>query len=195
MLGLCQNALYLGLNWVAMQWIEAGLASIIAATMPMIVAVLGFALMGERLSLDLAPGTSAPAQIEDAVRALGYGIAPQAVPGAAYRFLFAAKGGGSTSRTSLSMESPAILEASRFKAVLEKRIENLGTAGCPPYTIGVVLGGATPSQTMKTLELAVYGLHDALPGKADGSGMALRSAEWERIALELAAGTGLGKME
>ena len=36
-LGLCQNALYLGLNWVAMQWIEAGLASIIAATMPLIV--------------------------------------------------------------------------------------------------------------------------------------------------------------
>ncbi|MCZ0962001.1 DMT family transporter [Paracoccus benzoatiresistens] len=48
-LGLCQNALYLGLNWVAMQWIEAGLASIIAATMPLIVAALGWTLMGERL--------------------------------------------------------------------------------------------------------------------------------------------------
>ena len=48
-LGLCQNALYLGLNWVAMQWIEAGLASIIAATMPLIVAALGWMLMGERL--------------------------------------------------------------------------------------------------------------------------------------------------
>lgn len=48
-LGLCQNALYLGLNWIAMQWIEAGLASIIAATMPLIVALLGFLLMGERL--------------------------------------------------------------------------------------------------------------------------------------------------
>lgn len=48
-LGLCQNALYLGLNWVAMQWIEAGLASIIAATMPLIVAFLGWGLFGERL--------------------------------------------------------------------------------------------------------------------------------------------------
>jgi drug/metabolite transporter (DMT)-like permease len=48
-LGLCQNALYLGLNWTAMQWIEAGLASIIAATMPLMVAVLGWTLMGERL--------------------------------------------------------------------------------------------------------------------------------------------------
>ncbi|MBF5079132.1 DMT family transporter [Paracoccus sp. NBH48] len=48
-LGLCQNALYLGLNWTAMQWIEAGLASIIAATMPLMVAALGWSLMGERL--------------------------------------------------------------------------------------------------------------------------------------------------
>ncbi|MGZ3214945.1 DMT family transporter [Paracoccus sp. T5] len=48
-LGLCQNALYLGLNWTAMQWIEAGLASIIAATMPLLVAFLGWTLMSERL--------------------------------------------------------------------------------------------------------------------------------------------------
>ena len=50
-LGLCQNALYLGLNWMAMQWIEAGLASIIAATMPLMVAFLGWTLMGERLRM------------------------------------------------------------------------------------------------------------------------------------------------
>lgn len=48
-LGLCQNALYLGLNWIAMQWIEAGLASIIAATMPLIVAMIGFLVLRERL--------------------------------------------------------------------------------------------------------------------------------------------------
>ncbi|MDB6179378.1 DMT family transporter [Paracoccus sp. Z330] len=48
-LGLCQNAIYLGLNWVAMQWIQAGLASIIAATMPLIVALLGWLFLGERL--------------------------------------------------------------------------------------------------------------------------------------------------
>lgn len=48
-LGLCQNALYLGLNWVAMQSIEAGLASIIAATMPLMVAFLGWLVTGDRL--------------------------------------------------------------------------------------------------------------------------------------------------
>ncbi|MDP0927871.1 DMT family transporter [Paracoccus onubensis] len=49
MLGLCQNAIYLGLNWIAMQWIEAGLASIIAATMPLMVAAMGWVFMKERL--------------------------------------------------------------------------------------------------------------------------------------------------
>ncbi len=38
--GTCQNALYLGLNFVAMQSIEASLAAIMAATMPLLVAVL-----------------------------------------------------------------------------------------------------------------------------------------------------------
>jgi drug/metabolite transporter (DMT)-like permease len=47
--GLCQNGLYLGLNFIAMQRVEAGLASIIASTMPLIVAVLGWAAFGDRL--------------------------------------------------------------------------------------------------------------------------------------------------
>ncbi|NEY90275.1 DMT family transporter [Tabrizicola oligotrophica] len=48
--GLCQNALYLGLFFVAMQRIEASLASIIASSMPLVVAALGWALRGERLA-------------------------------------------------------------------------------------------------------------------------------------------------
>jgi probable blue pigment (indigoidine) exporter len=48
--GLCQNSLYLGLNFVAMQWIEASLAAIIASSMPLIVAALGWAWRGERTS-------------------------------------------------------------------------------------------------------------------------------------------------
>lgn len=47
--GVCQNALYLGLFWVAMQWIEASAASIIASVMPLLVALAGWAWMGERL--------------------------------------------------------------------------------------------------------------------------------------------------
>ena len=48
--GICQNALYLGLNFVAMQWIEASLASIIASTMPLMVAFAGWVIFRDKLS-------------------------------------------------------------------------------------------------------------------------------------------------
>lgn len=47
--GLCQNTLYLGLNFVAMQWVEASLAAIIASTMPLLVALLGWAFLGQKM--------------------------------------------------------------------------------------------------------------------------------------------------
>jgi drug/metabolite transporter (DMT)-like permease len=47
--GVCQNALYLGLNFVAMQTIEAGLAAIIASTMPLLVGLAGWLIFGERI--------------------------------------------------------------------------------------------------------------------------------------------------
>ncbi|MDF1668192.1 MAG: DMT family transporter [Roseovarius sp.] len=48
--GICQNALYLGLNFVAMQTIEASLAAILASTMPLLVALAGWIIFGERLT-------------------------------------------------------------------------------------------------------------------------------------------------
>lgn len=47
--GICQNALYLGLNFVAMQTIEASLAAIIASTMPLIVGFFSWIFLKERL--------------------------------------------------------------------------------------------------------------------------------------------------
>ena len=47
--GLCQNVLYLGLNFVAMQWVEASVASIIASTMPLIVAGMGWMLFRDKV--------------------------------------------------------------------------------------------------------------------------------------------------
>ena len=47
--GLCQNALYLGLFFVAMQRIEASLAAIIAAAMPLFVGFFGWIVFGDRL--------------------------------------------------------------------------------------------------------------------------------------------------
>ncbi len=47
--GICQNALYLGLNFVAMQTVEASLAAIIASTMPLLVALAGWLIFSEKV--------------------------------------------------------------------------------------------------------------------------------------------------
>lgn len=47
--GIAQNALYLGLNWLAMRRIEASAAAIIASMMPLLVAFFGWVAFGQRL--------------------------------------------------------------------------------------------------------------------------------------------------
>lgn len=54
--GLCQNALYLGLNWMAMQRVEASAAAIIASMMPLLVAFFGWAAGREPLRPQAAIG-------------------------------------------------------------------------------------------------------------------------------------------
>ena len=49
--GICQNALYLGLNFVAMQTIEASLAAIVASCLPLLVALANWVFFGERTRL------------------------------------------------------------------------------------------------------------------------------------------------
>ncbi|WP_420004510.1 DMT family transporter [Arenibacterium sp. LLYu02] len=47
--GICQNALYLGLNFVAMQWVGASVAAIIASTMPLLVALASLIFFRETI--------------------------------------------------------------------------------------------------------------------------------------------------
>ncbi|MEY8829610.1 DMT family transporter [Sedimentitalea sp. XS_ASV28] len=47
--GVCQNALYLGLNFVAMQTVEASVAAIIASAMPLLLAIASWLLLGEKM--------------------------------------------------------------------------------------------------------------------------------------------------
>ena len=47
--GVCQNAIYLGLNFYAMQTVEASLASIIASSMPLLVAFAGWVFLKDSL--------------------------------------------------------------------------------------------------------------------------------------------------
>lgn len=54
--GLCQNALYLGAYFVAMRTVEASAAAIAASTMPLLVAGLGWAFLGQRVGAVGAAG-------------------------------------------------------------------------------------------------------------------------------------------
>lgn len=47
--GICQNALYLGFYFMAMRRIDASLAAIIASSMPLLVALAGRLVLGERV--------------------------------------------------------------------------------------------------------------------------------------------------
>ena len=57
--GICQNALYLGLYFVAMQTVEASLAAIVASTMPLLVGLAGWLFLGERIGPLGAAGLAA----------------------------------------------------------------------------------------------------------------------------------------
>lgn len=48
--GLCQNALYLGLNFLAMTTIAASLAAIIASSMPLMVALASWVILRQKMS-------------------------------------------------------------------------------------------------------------------------------------------------
>lgn len=54
--GICQNGLYLGLNFIALQHIQASLAAIIASTMPLLVTMASWLFLRERLTLTAMAG-------------------------------------------------------------------------------------------------------------------------------------------
>ncbi len=109
-----------------------------------------------------------------------------------YRFLFIAKGGGSSNRTSLYQESPGILEEKRLADFLADKLRKIGVAACPPYHLAVVIGGLSPEMTLKTVKLASAGYLDDLPGKGTTGGAAFRDKKWEKIICKLAEDSGLG---
>jgi fumarate hydratase class I len=142
------------------------------------------------------PGTNMPAQI--LIQADDTDSANRAHEGAnspAYRFLFCAKGGGSSNKTSLVQGTKALLNERSFLAHLEREIRKLGTAACPPYSIACVVGGLSPEQNLLALKLATAGYFDReLPGwdyRVLGS-IPLRDTAMELKALEIAEDTGLG---
>lgn len=135
-------------------------------------------------------GNNLPAQVHiEAVR--DRSKAPE------YRFLFVAKGGGSSNKTALFQMTKALLEPTAFEAFLREKIATLGTAACPPYRLAVVVGGTSPEENLNILKLATTELLDQAPSMEDASQgkeqrWLYRDKAWETILMNIAAESRLG---
>jgi fumarate hydratase class I len=130
---------------------------------------------------EMNTGTNLPAQIDI-----------YATEGAAYKFLFIAKGGGSANKTYLFQETKALLNPASLKKFLVEKMKTLGTAACPPYHIAFVVGGTSAETCLKTVKLASAKYYDALPTTGNEHGRAFRDLELEKELLEEAQKLGIG---
>jgi fumarate hydratase class I len=115
-----------------------------------------------------------------------------AVPGNEYRFLFIAKGGGSSNKTFLFQETKAILTPGTLIPFMTAKMKGLGTAACPPYHLAFVVGGTSPETNLKVLKLATTGYLDQLPETGNESGCAFRDRELEEQLLRISQASGIG---
>jgi fumarate hydratase class I len=130
---------------------------------------------------EINSGTNLPAQID-----------LYATPGAEYKFLFVAKGGGSANKTYLYQETKALLNPDTLKRFLIGKMKSLGTAACPPYHLAFVIGGTSAEACLKTVKLASTKYLDSLPTEGNEYGRAFRDLELERKLLDAAHGLGIG---
>ena len=126
-------------------------------------------------------GTNLPAEIEIA-----------ATDGDAYKFLFMTKGGGSANKSLLFQETKALLNPASFARWIDEKIRTLGTAACPPYHLGVVIGGTSAEYTLKTAKLASARYLDSLPTSGSAAGHAFRDLAMEAEILKISQNTGIG---
>ncbi|MBM3293041.1 MAG: fumarate hydratase [Candidatus Aminicenantes bacterium] len=126
-------------------------------------------------------GSNLPAQVDISAEA-----------GDAYKFLFIAKGGGSSNKTYLFQESKAVLNPVSLPKYLIGKMKAIGTAACPPYHIAVVVGGTSAELVLKTVKLASARYLDALPTTGGPDARAFRDLELEAQLLEATRKLGLG---
>ena len=126
-------------------------------------------------------GSNLPAQIEI-----------YAEPGDEYELLFIAKGGGSANKSFLYQETKALLNPTSMLRFVEERLKTIGTSACPPYHLGLVIGGTSAEFTLKTLKLATTKYLDRLPTSGNAYGRAFRDVDMERQVFEIARQIGVG---
>ena len=105
-------------------------------------------------------------------------------------FIFCAKGGGSSNKTSFIQGTKAFLTKEKFSALMKTELEHFGTSACPPYTIAIVAGGLSPEQNLLTLKLASMGAYDTMTYDPNEQGF--RDKELEECAMKIASECGYG---
>lgn len=126
-------------------------------------------------------GCNLPAQIE-----------LYATGGSAYEFLFIAKGGGSANKTFFFQENRSVLDPQVLETFLTRKMKAIGTAGCPPYHLAVVIGGTSAEAVLKTVKLLSAGYLDGLPIAGNALGHAFRDPQLEGRLLEISRTIGIG---
>ncbi len=109
-----------------------------------------------------------------------------------YNFLFVAKGGGSANKTFFYQATPSVIRTKQILDFIEPLIKNIGTAACPPYHLGIVIGGTSAELNMKTLKLATCKYLDNLPIDGNSSGRAFRDHEMEKNIFKMTSKFGIG---
>ncbi|MYI61818.1 MAG: fumarate hydratase, partial [Gemmatimonadetes bacterium] len=112
--------------------------------------------------------------------------------GAAYKFMFMAKGGGSANKSFLFQETRALLTPERLRAFIDDKLRMIGTAACPPYHLALVIGGTSAEHTLKLAKLASTRYLDSLPTQGNEYGQAFRDMEMEAEVLKLSQEIGIG---
>ncbi|MFV0524625.1 MAG: fumarate hydratase [Acidimicrobiales bacterium] len=126
-------------------------------------------------------GTNLPAEVKI-----------EAIPGSVYKFMFMTKGGGSANKSYLFQETKALLNPTGLRAFLNEKLRLLGTSACPPYHLGLVIGGTSAELAVETAKLASTRYLDALPTEGSELGHAVRDLEMEAEVLALTQEFGIG---
>ena len=109
-----------------------------------------------------------------------------------YHFLFMAKGGGSANKSYLFQETKAILNHESMMHFLEGKIRSLGTAACPPYHLGIVIGGTSAEYALKTATSARAPYLDTHPTPGSETAHGFRDLEMEEKVLDMTRHMDIG---
>src|SRR5215469_18856420 len=126
-------------------------------------------------------GSNLPAQIE-----------LYATPGAEYKLLLMAKGGGSANKSFLYQQTKAVLNEASMVSFLTEKIGSLGTAACPPYHLAIVVGGTSAEYALKTAKYASARYLDTLPTSGSMDAHGFRDLDLEQQVLEITRRAGIG---